>query len=127
MNLGMPEMIFIFLLALIIFGPRKLPEIGRQLGRAMSEFKRASAEFQSQLEEEIRQMETIEEHKAPPATLEAENTIHSPAVAELPAATEVPEGTVAHGDSALPIQEADRELAGDPGLDHLTAAQGHDA
>lgn len=53
MNLGLPEMIFIFLLALIIFGPKKLPEIGRQIGKALNEFKRASNEFKAQIEAEI--------------------------------------------------------------------------
>jgi len=53
MNLGFPEMIFLFLLALIIFGPKKLPEIGRQIGKALNEFKRASNEFRSQIESEI--------------------------------------------------------------------------
>ncbi len=53
MNLGLPEMIFIFLLALIIFGPKKLPEIGRQIGKALNEFKRASNEFKAQIENEI--------------------------------------------------------------------------
>ena len=53
MNLGFPEMIFIFLLALIIFGPKKLPEIGRQIGKALNEFKRASNEFKAQIEAEI--------------------------------------------------------------------------
>jgi TatA/E family protein of Tat protein translocase len=57
MNLGVPEMIFLAVLGLLIFGPRKLPEIGRQLGKAMGEFKRASQEFQSQLNEEVRQLE----------------------------------------------------------------------
>jgi sec-independent protein translocase protein TatB len=60
MNLGFSEMVFIFLIALIIFGPRKLPEIGRQVGKALAEFKRASNEFKSQLETEMRQIE-IEE------------------------------------------------------------------
>ena len=46
-------MIFLFVLALIIFGPRKLPEIGRQVGRALNEFKRASNEFKAQIETEI--------------------------------------------------------------------------
>jgi TatA/E family protein of Tat protein translocase len=50
MNLGMPEMIFIFLMALVVFGPRKLPELGRQLGKALNEFKKASNEFKYQLE-----------------------------------------------------------------------------
>ena len=60
MNLGMPEMIFIFLMALIIFGPKKLPEIGRQIGRALNEFKRASNEFKSQIESEISGMDVPE-------------------------------------------------------------------
>ena len=61
MNLGIPEMIFIFVLALIIFGPKKMPEIGRQIGRALAEFKRASNEFKAQIETEIQQME-VETH-----------------------------------------------------------------
>ena len=57
MNLGFSEMAFIFVLALIIFGPKKLPEIGRQIGKALAEFKRASNEFKWQLEAEMRQIE----------------------------------------------------------------------
>ena len=69
MNLGMPEMIFIFLLALVIFGPRKLPELGRQLGKALAEFKKASNEFKSQLETEMLNIELEERAKqAPPTT-----------------------------------------------------------
>jgi TatA/E family protein of Tat protein translocase len=61
MNLGFPEMMFLFVLALLIFGPKKLPEIGRQVGRALSEFKRASNEFRSQIESEINKID-IEDH-----------------------------------------------------------------
>jgi len=53
MNLGFSEMLFLFFLALLIFGPKKLPEVGRQIGRFMNEFKRASNEFRSQIESEI--------------------------------------------------------------------------
>jgi Tat protein translocase TatB subunit len=60
MNLGFTEMLFLFVLALLIFGPKKLPEIGRQIGRAMNEFKRASNEFKSQIESEMNQIDLQE-------------------------------------------------------------------
>jgi TatA/E family protein of Tat protein translocase len=50
----MPELIIILVIALIIFGPRKLPELGRSLGKSIGEFKKASNELRSTLEEEIR-------------------------------------------------------------------------
>jgi TatA/E family protein of Tat protein translocase len=53
-SIGMPELIIIFVIALIIFGPRKLPELGRSLGKSLSEFKKASNELKTTLEEEIR-------------------------------------------------------------------------
>ena len=52
-SLGMPELIVIFVIALIVFGPRKLPELGRSLGRGIAEFKKATNELQSTLEDEI--------------------------------------------------------------------------
>lgn len=57
MNLGISEMIFIFVAALILVGPKKLPEIMRQVGKWMAEFKRASNEFKWQIETEMRNME----------------------------------------------------------------------
>jgi sec-independent protein translocase protein TatA len=66
-NIGMPELIIIFVIALIIFGPRKLPELGRSLGRSLNEFKRASNELKNTLDEEIRVEETrgAERQRAP--------------------------------------------------------------
>jgi sec-independent protein translocase protein TatB len=58
MNFGFSgEMIFIFFLALILFGPKKLPEIGRQVARFLNEFRRASNEFRSQIESEINSLD----------------------------------------------------------------------
>jgi Tat protein translocase TatB subunit len=65
MNLGMPEMIFIFLLALVIFGPKELPALGRQLGKILGEFKKASNEFKNQLETEMMNIELEERSKKP--------------------------------------------------------------
>jgi sec-independent protein translocase protein TatA len=53
-SIGMPELIVIFVIALIIFGPRKLPELGRSLGKSINEFKRASNELKSTLDAAIR-------------------------------------------------------------------------
>ena len=53
-SIGMPELIIIFVIALIIFGPRKLPELGRSLGKSIAEFKRTSNDLRNTLEEEIR-------------------------------------------------------------------------
>ena len=58
------ELIFIMLLALILFGPRKLPELARTWGKFMAEFKKASNEFQGQIQDEIRKMELDEVNPA---------------------------------------------------------------
>jgi sec-independent protein translocase protein TatA len=63
-SIGMPELVVIFVIALIIFGPRKLPELGRSLGKSLAEFKRASNELKSTLEEEIRVEEQQQQRQA---------------------------------------------------------------
>lgn len=80
---------FIFFLALLLFGPKKLPELARQLGKLMAEFRRASNEFKMQMEEELRLADQAEQQKktaaleaaAPSPTPPAENTIAAPAAA----------------------------------------------
>jgi TatA/E family protein of Tat protein translocase len=52
-TLGMPELILIFVVALLLFGPRKMPQIGRSIGRALGEFRRASNEFKRTIEDEV--------------------------------------------------------------------------
>jgi sec-independent protein translocase protein TatB len=69
-SIGMPELVIIMAIALIIFGPRKLPELGRSLGKSLGEFRRASNELKSTLEEEIR----IEEQKEQRAKTETQRS-----------------------------------------------------
>lgn len=52
-NIGFPELLIILALALLVFGPKKLPEVGRSIGRALREFRRTSDEIKEKLEEEI--------------------------------------------------------------------------
>src|SRR5581483_7758592 len=55
--IGMPEMFAIFVIALLLFGPKKLPELGRTLGKALSEFKRAKNELKSTFESHMNELE----------------------------------------------------------------------
>ena len=121
MNLGMPEMIFIFLLALVLFGPKKLPELGRQLGKALAEFKKASNEFKSQLEMEMMNIELEEQSRRQPEPLPkilpAEKLFDTVSVApieaipreSLPAASEAPTAAI---DS--PVEESAARVTAQP-------------
>lgn len=108
MNLGFPEMAFLFVMALLLFGPKKLPEIGRQIGRALNEFKRASNEFKSQIEAEI-------------ANIERE-TAQTPQI--LPPAR-APEGAVASG-TLVDLSPAEQSTAG-VGVNSESVAKAPDA
>jgi TatA/E family protein of Tat protein translocase len=85
-SIGMPELIIIFVIALIIFGPRKLPELGRSLGKSLAEFKRASNELKSTLEEEIR----VEEQRSTAEAAAASQQAPAPAPAQTVPHTEEP-------------------------------------
>ena len=54
-SIGMPELVLIFVVALLVFGPKKLPELGKSLGRGLAEFKRASEDLKKTIEDEIEQ------------------------------------------------------------------------
>ena len=96
-SIGMPELIIIFVIALIIFGPRKLPELGRSLGKSLAEFKRASNELKSTLEEEIRleeQRTSFEASKAANAAQAGTAATTTPPIDPM---------TVPHVDEPVPV------------------------
>src|SRR5262245_4441564 len=95
-SIGMPELIIIFVIALIIFGPRKLPELGRSLGKSLAEFKRASNELKTTLEEEIRLEEQQQQREAAKAA--AATAAAGPTVVASSAPTEA-------GEPAVPLQQ----------------------
>ncbi len=74
MGLGMPEVILILVVALIIFGPRKLPELGKSLGHAMSQFRRASDDFKRTWEQEVE----MEKYRANPAESSSASSEYNP-------------------------------------------------
>jgi TatA/E family protein of Tat protein translocase len=96
-SIGVPELIIIFTIALIIFGPRKLPELGRSLGKSLAEFKRASNELRSTLDDEIR----ADEQRELEARRQATPVPTPPPVAE-PAPTSDPAPPVNAPDSTVP-------------------------
>ena len=87
--IGMPEMVVIAVIALIIFGPRKLPELGKSLGKSIAEFKRASNELKNTLEDEIRTEELQDARKS----------AQIPPTASMPPATPAPVAGAPEGET----------------------------
>lgn len=79
-SLGFQEVALILVLALLIFGPRKLPEIGRTLGKAMGEFRRATSDLKRSIENEV-DLEDRRRPSLPAATIKAPETAAEPASA----------------------------------------------
>ena len=105
--IGVWEMVIILVIALIVFGPRKLPELGRSLGKSLGEFKRASNELRNTLDEEIR----VEERRPPKAAAPKPGPAGAPAPVEAqdvtePAAAEPTGPDAAEPDAAEPSTPA---------------------
>ena len=102
-SIGMPELILIFVVALLVFGPKKLPELGKSLGRGLAEFKKASEELKKTIEDEIehgkQEAATVQQQVA-----EVRQSVDlTAAPAPRPAA---PEASVPRSDAPPPIRPA---------------------
>jgi Tat protein translocase TatB subunit len=107
-TLGGPELFLIFVVALIVFGPRKLPEIGKSLGKMMGEFRRASNEFRSTIENEVEAEKIRESMRIEPPKVEPS----SPAPAA-PSVTDYPGGPD-EAPAAEPQPPAEPSAAAEP-------------
>ncbi len=99
-SIGMPELILIFVVALLVFGPKKLPEIGKSLGKGLAEFKKASDELKKTIESEI------EQGKQEAASVKEQVSELKNTIAALPAAVSPSEGSVPRADPAPPTRPA---------------------
>jgi Tat protein translocase TatB subunit len=98
-TLGGPELFLILVVALIVFGPKKLPEIGKSLGKMMAEFRKASQEFQRTIETEVEADKLRDSLRVEAPRTE---TPAPPAVTETAAAPHPPESTASGGEPAAP-------------------------
>jgi sec-independent protein translocase protein TatB len=92
--LSIPHMIVVFVVVLVVFGPQKLPELARGLGKLMAEFRKASTDFKTAFEEEMRDLERqamlAERKKAAEAAARAAAEPAQPAASATPAGAETP-------------------------------------
>jgi sec-independent protein translocase protein TatA len=146
--LGWPETVFIFFLALILFGPKKLPELGRTVGKALTEFRRASSELKSTFDREMKSLEQETEsfrevtnqyqsdtynydyssyestyegsygNETHDSTATTPSTISASATQDAESPAGLPQGTVAHGSETT----AAHDVSG-----HVPETPGHDA
>lgn len=100
-GLGVPELIFILVLALLIFGPKRLPEIGRTVGRGLSEFRKASNDLKRSINIEL----ALDESPPPPAF---------PNRVDLPRIVQPPEDQQVARASSQPVETADLPVANEP-------------
>ena len=125
--MSLPDTIFIFGLALVIFGPKKLPEIGRQLGKLVLEFRRASNEFKMQIEEELRAAELADRQKqiaAPPVTSSPVPEPSSEALTIRPPSDGTTVSTESPSSRVIPVNEEVAELEAVAGDHPELAANG---
>ena len=103
-TLGGPELFLILLIALIVFGPRKLPEIGKSMGKMMAEFRKASNEFRQTIENEVEAEKIRDATRIEMPRLD----VTEPSTAHVPSASEAGATSVHAESAASPVDAAAR-------------------
>lgn len=113
-SLGLPEILVILVLALLIFGPKRLPEVGRTIGKGLAEFRRATTDLKRSVNVElsIDDEERAKTSRRPPVEGVGRTAAEASTTRELPAA---PADGVASGDAGT--SEADNAAGGPPGTE----------
>jgi sec-independent protein translocase protein TatA len=96
-SIGMPELILIFIVALLVFGPKKLPELGKSLGKGLAEFKKASEDLKRTIEDEIAQGK----HEAEAIKKEVVGVLPSPPPPAVAPEARPAEGAVPRSDTPI--------------------------
>jgi len=111
--LSIPHMIVVFLVVLVVFGPQKLPELARTFGKLMAEFRKASGEFKSAFEEEMRDLERqariaeLKKQASEAAAATLKNPVEAPTLASPPNTREAPaDSQVAEAPTVSPVAES---------------------
>jgi len=120
--LSIPHLIVIFLVVLVVFGPEKLPELARTLGKVMGEFRRATGDLRSTFEDHMRDLE----READMRRIAAPKPAPAPtsAVTTTPSAPQQPAGTVPTNAPNSAARSAATDVAGTDGLQSSTRAEG---
>jgi sec-independent protein translocase protein TatA len=111
-DIGLQELVVIFVIALLVFGPKNLPQLGRSLGRAMREFKRASDEFRSTIETNL-EMHEPDRVSPPPTYIPAESV---PTAVTAEGSGALPDSVLSPGGAVNPEGEAVAADVGEPYL-----------
>jgi|SRR5262245_11610292 len=110
-DIGLQELALIFVIALLVFGPKNLPQLGRSLGRAMREFRRASDEFRSTIETNLEINAPDPVPQSTPDPLPTETASVAPSDGALPNSVLSPHGAPNPEAEALPADEGEPYLA----------------
>jgi sec-independent protein translocase protein TatB len=115
--LSIPHLVVIFLIALIVLGPEKLPQVARVLGKAMADFRRITTDFRVQIEDEMREMErhtrVQQQMNSPTPSPAFTPPTYTPSDAELLGATLTPDPTEVPPPAATPAPATAPEKAAD--------------